>query len=146
MFAKYIQINYGTATPKLLTFLCVTHNFSWLLSQKMWQPVTLKVGFLPYTKGQYMITEPDPLPNPPHTFACSTPLGVRGPSSTRYQSHSFRLCAVVSPCCVQHILPLQSLTSLGPVGSRHVVHSQAYQALQMISSNIHRDAGCKSYT
>ena len=54
MFAKYIQINYGTATPKLLTFLCVTHNFSWLLSQKMWQPVTLKVGFLPYTKGQYV--------------------------------------------------------------------------------------------
>src|ERR1700692_4486206 len=54
MFAKYIQNNYGTATPKLLTFLCVTHNFSWLLSQKMWQPVTLKVRFLPYTKGQYV--------------------------------------------------------------------------------------------
>src|ERR1700677_4207142 len=35
MFAKYIQINYGTATPKLLTFLCVTHNFSWLLTENV---------------------------------------------------------------------------------------------------------------
>ena len=55
MSTKYIQNNYGIATPprlELLTFPCVTHNISWLLSQKMWQHVTLKVGFLPYTKVQ----------------------------------------------------------------------------------------------
>ena len=59
--AQYIQNNYGIATgiatppgPELLTFPCVTHNISWLLSRKMWQPVMLEVRFLPYTKGQYL--------------------------------------------------------------------------------------------
>ena len=40
--------------PELLTFPCVMHNISWLLCQKVWQPVKLKVRFLPYTKGQYI--------------------------------------------------------------------------------------------
>ena len=60
MSTKYIRNNYGITTPpgpELLTFPCVTHDISWLLSQKMWQPVTLKVGFLPYTKVQYVIYE-----------------------------------------------------------------------------------------
>ena len=55
MSTKYIWNNYGIATPprpELLTFPCVTQNISWLISQKMWQPVMLKVRFIPYTKVQ----------------------------------------------------------------------------------------------
>ena len=88
----------------------------------------------------------DPSSSPRHTFACTTPLGVRGSSPNCSQSQSLRLCAVLSPCCVQHILPPQSLPSPGPVGSCPVVHSQVGRTLVMISSTIHRDAGCKSYT
>ena len=80
--------------------------------------------------------------NPPHAFACTTPLGVRGSPSICYQS---RLCAVLSPRRVQDIFPPQYLTSLGPVGSCHVMNSQACRILLMISSTIHQDAGCKSY-
>ena len=88
----------------------------------------------------------DPSSSPRHTFACTTPLRVRGSSLICSQSQSHRLCAVLSPRCVQHILPPQSLPSLGPVGSYPVVHSQVGRTLVMIFSTIHRDAGCKSYT
>ncbi|KAF5386262.1 hypothetical protein D9615_002307 [Tricholomella constricta] len=44
----------------------------------------------------------DPSSNPPHTLACTTPSGVRGSSSICYQSQSVRLCAALSPRCVQH--------------------------------------------
>ena len=88
----------------------------------------------------------DPSSSPRHTFACTTPLGVRGSSPICSQSQSHRLCAVLSPRCVQHILFPQSLPSLGPVGSRPVVHSQVGRTLVIISSTIHREAGCKSYT
>ena len=43
--------------PEWLTFPCVMHNISWLLTQKIWQSVTLKVRFLPYTKGQYKVLD-----------------------------------------------------------------------------------------
>ena len=87
----------------------------------------------------------DPSSSPRHTFACTTPLRVRGSSLICSQSQSLRLCATLSRC-VQHILPPQSLPSLGPVGSCPIVHSQVGRTLVMISSTIHRDAGCKSYT
>ena len=66
-------------------------------------------------------------------------VSAQGSSSIYYLPQSLYLCAVLSPCCVQHIFPPQSLTSLRAVGSCHVVYSQPYQTL---SSTTHRDAGC----
>ena len=84
----------------------------------------------------------DPSSVPPNTFACAT--SGMWESSSKFQS--LRLCAVLSARRVPHIVSLQPRTSLEPIGSCHVVHSQASQTLLTTSSTILRDDGCKSDT